>query len=92
VLDESDMGELEMAAMAYEFLHQSFAACYNDGPVWQAESGYRQKSGDWQIWMDARKVLSEFYNKYGFNLVTRQRLDLRPVEDDMDEIEKLKSE
>lgn len=90
ILTPADIGEIEQAAISYDALRDAYDYIKEHGAVQTTESGYTQKNAHWQVLMDARKVLSEFYGKYGLNVISRERITMKPPEepDDFDKIGK----
>ena len=88
MLTASDMLELEGASIAYGEMRNAYDEIKRSGSIQTTSTGYKQKSAAWTVFSDARKILGEFSNKYGLNVVSRQRIDIKPPEepDDLDKI------
>ena len=90
MLTLADIGELEQGAMLYQMLRKHWNKMMDGDGVQVTQSGYSQKTASWQIFMDCRKGLGEFYNKYGFNVTSRESIEM-PEREEVDELDQLKN-
>ena len=91
LLTAVDILEVQGAAMWYGIQYEAYEMVKLKGPIQETQTGHGTVSGWFSVLRDSRKALSEFYNKYGFNLTSRQRIEMPEVLGD-DDLTKLKNE
>jgi P27 family predicted phage terminase small subunit len=90
LLTAADVFEIEQAAFVYGEMRKAQRKVNEEGAVQVCSSGYTQKNANWQIIKDSFTMLSGFYNKYGFNVVSRENIEMpqHPGDDDLSELKK----
>jgi len=90
LLTPADMLELEKASIAYSMMREAYDDLKENGSMQVTRSGYTQKTAAFTVYSDANKILSDFSNRYGLNVVSRERITMSEPdnEDDLDKLQK----